>query len=412
MIRILTTPGRIDGPTLAWLRGSCASADFADCTWVWAAPDAVVDGLDATTARARGLVEGVTDDPVATLRTVVASRSPRVVHATIRALGHGGPRDDAFEAEADLFYGLLQPTTVRTGTAVEARVPGEPRRAAGLRALDRAIRAVWDGPYSLDHHPGGALVVLGAPVLVSVSYRRGHAHAVAAVEHPEPGAPEPVGGPPEPEARGPKPRDSAPPDVAAPPDAGPRLTLELHGPIGHLVLDRPPDHRMDGAFFAELRALVDHVATLPLRGLVVRGRARHFSAGADLADLRARAGSVRPELARNTETLRRLERLPFPTVAAIGGVCLGSGLELALACRLRVAVPHAVLGLPEVEHGLLPGCGGTVRLVERVGGREATRLVLGAVRLDGAEALARGLVDAVVPRAELLLRAEAMLRKA
>lgn len=183
-------------------------------------------------------------------------------------------------------------------------------------------------------------------------------------------------------------------------------------PIAHLVLDRPPDNRMDAAFFEELAEwCIVRLPRLDTRGLVVRGAGRHFSAGADLDGLRRRAagaGSLLPELARNTEALLALEALPYPVVAAISGCCLGSGLELALACHARVASVNALLSLPEVEHGVLPGCGGTVRLAERLGPQRAARLILSATRLSAEEARGLGIVDEVVPTIDLVARAEAL----
>lgn len=193
-----------------------------------------------------------------------------------------------------------------------------------------------------------------------------------------------------------------------------RLVLERDEDLVHLVLDRAPDNLMDAPFFEELAELCAvQLPRLDARGLVVRGRGRHFSAGADVRGLRGRAQAgeaLREELSRNTAALLALERLPYPVVAAIAGACLGSGLELALACHARVAADNAVLSLPEVEHGVLPGCGGTVRLARRVGHRRAARLILAASRLSAEEARVVGVVDHVVRRADLVERARALAR--
>lgn len=183
------------------------------------------------------------------------------------------------------------------------------------------------------------------------------------------------------------------------------------GPVAELLLDRPPDNRMDAAFFDALAEIcLLHLPGLDAAGLVVRGVGRHFSSGADLGELRGRAGQpgLAAELERNSRAFAALEALPYPVVAAIGGACLGSGLELALACRRRVAAENAVLALPEAEHGLLPGCGGTVRLARRLGAAPAARLIFGATRLGAEEARALGLVDEVVPRGALVARARAL----
>ena len=97
----------------------------------------------------------------------------------------------------------------------------------------------------------------------------------------------------------------------------------------------------------------------------------------------------------------RIERLPQVTLAEIGGAAMGGGLELALACDLRIAAVEAKLGLPEARLGLIPGAGGTQRLTRLCGRPVAARLILGAETLDGAAARELGIVHWAVPRAEL-----------
>jgi len=184
-------------------------------------------------------------------------------------------------------------------------------------------------------------------------------------------------------------------------------TLVPEGPVATLLLDAPPGNPTDRAFFEALGHLVrDVLPGLAVDGLVVRGRGRHFSSGADVDELRSRvvegpAEPVLDALAAHASALSALEDLPYPVVAAIDGCCLGSGLELALACRARVATERALLGLPEVTFGLMPGCGGTVRLPARVGLGAAIDLALTGRFVEAPEALRLGLVDAVVARDRL-----------
>jgi enoyl-CoA hydratase/carnithine racemase len=194
------------------------------------------------------------------------------------------------------------------------------------------------------------------------------------------------------------------------------LALEWSGRIASLVLDAPPKNTTDAAFFEELARLA--TGTLPgldADGLVIRGRGRHFSSGADVAELEAilaakGAAEAAPSLVAHGRALAQIEALPFPVVAAIDGACLGSRLELALACRFRLATSAALLGLPECSFGLMPGCGGTVRLRERVGVGKAMELILTGRLLDAHEALEAGLVDAVVARESLPAAAERLIR--
>jgi enoyl-CoA hydratase/carnithine racemase len=189
------------------------------------------------------------------------------------------------------------------------------------------------------------------------------------------------------------------------------LVLERAGELGHLVLDRPPRNAMDSALFAELRRLVAaELPSLGVRGLLVYGRGRHFSSGADVDEILARMDAQGRDdalatLRSNQEAVEALARSPIPVVAAISGCCFGSALELALGCHARVAASNALLALPEVQHGLMPGCGGTVRMVALVGHRRATELVLRGRSLDADEALSLGLVDRVVRREALVAEA-------
>jgi enoyl-CoA hydratase/carnithine racemase len=107
----------------------------------------------------------------------------------------------------------------------------------------------------------------------------------------------------------------------------------------------------------------------------------------------------------------RIEKLPQVTLAEIGGAALGGGLELALACDLRVCALEAKVGLPEAQLGLIPGAGGTQRLTRLCGRSVAARLILGAETLDGAAARELGLVQWAVPRAELPERAIEIARR-
>jgi 3-hydroxyacyl-CoA dehydrogenase/enoyl-CoA hydratase/3-hydroxybutyryl-CoA epimerase len=129
-----------------------------------------------------------------------------------------------------------------------------------------------------------------------------------------------------------------------------------------------------------------------------------FIVGADVHEIRRLKSEdeVRSVLAAGQQLFDRVERLPFPTVAAIHGPCLGGGLEFALACRHRIARDddQTKLGLPEVQLGLIPGWGGTQRLPRRVGLRQALRMILEGATLSTKKAVSAGLVDAAAPAGE------------
>ena len=158
--------------------------------------------------------------------------------------------------------------------------------------------------------------------------------------------------------------------------------------------------------FAELDAVLASVEKAPPAGMViVSGKSRGFIAGADISQFtEIKTAEQAFELIRQAQiVLDRLSQLPFPTVAMIRGFCLGGGLELALACRYRIAQnePATQLGLPEVKLGLHPGFGGTVRLVRLIGAPAAMKIMLTGKPLT-AEAAARiGVVDCAVPERHL-----------
>jgi enoyl-CoA hydratase/carnithine racemase len=158
------------------------------------------------------------------------------------------------------------------------------------------------------------------------------------------------------------------------------------------------------AMLRGLNALLERAASRPaLRCVVLTGSGdKSFCAGADLKERASMSADEVHAFHRGLrDGLRGIERAPQVFVAALNGVALGGGFELALACDLRVAAEHAELGLPEVGLGIIPGGGGTQRLARAIGVARAKDLVLTARRIDAQEALAWGLVSRVAPAARL-----------
>jgi 3-hydroxyacyl-CoA dehydrogenase/enoyl-CoA hydratase/3-hydroxybutyryl-CoA epimerase len=171
---------------------------------------------------------------------------------------------------------------------------------------------------------------------------------------------------------------------------------------------------LSGDMVRELAAKLTEIAALRPIGLVVQsGKASGFIAGADIKEfVQIRSPAEGYALVRAGQSvMQQLEDLPCPTVAAIHGFALGGGLELALACTYRVGADDAALslGLPEVLLGIHPGFGGTVRSVRLVGVRQSLELMLKGRPFRGARALSVGLLDELVPPAELAARAKALL---
>jgi 3-hydroxyacyl-CoA dehydrogenase/enoyl-CoA hydratase/3-hydroxybutyryl-CoA epimerase/3-hydroxyacyl-CoA dehydrogenase/enoyl-CoA hydratase/3-hydroxybutyryl-CoA epimerase/enoyl-CoA isomerase len=188
--------------------------------------------------------------------------------------------------------------------------------------------------------------------------------------------------------------------------------------IGLLTFDLPGSraNTLGQAVVAEFAAMVAQLAgRSDLRGLILRsGKPGMFVAGADLREL----GSMRPDVERNRAVMRQghevmaaLERLPYPTVAAIEGACMGGGLELALAFDYRLASTHpkTEIGLPEVKVGLIPGWGGTQRLARVIGPALAAELICAGETVKAERARQLGIVFDSVPGERLLDEAKRLL---
>lgn len=186
------------------------------------------------------------------------------------------------------------------------------------------------------------------------------------------------------------------------------LLYDLDASTGILTItvNRPAKlNALNAATIGELGEAIEHArADGAVRGILLTGSGeKAFVAGADIAELAALSGPAAQEAAaRGQAVFRRYETSPKPVVAAINGFALGGGCELAMACHLRVAAENARFGQPEVNLGLLPGYGGTQRLVQLVGKSKALELILTADQVKADEALRLGLANHVVPQAELL----------
>ena len=178
------------------------------------------------------------------------------------------------------------------------------------------------------------------------------------------------------------------------------VQVERDGRVAVVALDRPQQlNAIGGEVLRRLARVLDELAVDGGVGaLVITGNGRAFSAGADIAEFGALedADEFRSWIEQFTATYDQVERFPKPTVAAIDGVALGGGFELVLACDLRIASHRARFGLPEIKLGLLPGGGGTQRLVRQVPRAVAAQMILTGEPLPADDALRYGLVNRVV----------------
>ena len=164
-------------------------------------------------------------------------------------------------------------------------------------------------------------------------------------------------------------------------------------------LNRPDAlNALSFALIADLARAFDEVAQGDARALIVTGAgAKAFCAGADIRELTGRPLVAQKRGAEAGQAaFARLDRLPIPSIAVINGYAFGGGLELALACTFRLALPHAKMGLPEIKLGLIPGYGGTQRLPRAVGMTRALEIIMTGRTIDAEEAARIGLVNRVV----------------
>lgn len=188
--------------------------------------------------------------------------------------------------------------------------------------------------------------------------------------------------------------------------------LELDGVVARVTLDSPPlnifDLAMRDALIEAVTAVRDiALAAGGIRVMILGTAGRHFSAGADLSEFGSAESIMEARRIRwDRDAWGPLWDLPVPTIAALRGVAVGSGMEMAMLCDLRVAADDLRMGLPETKLGMLPAAGGTQSLTRAIGPSAALPLVAAAPTVDAGEALARGLVHRVVPADDLASAAE------
>jgi len=192
------------------------------------------------------------------------------------------------------------------------------------------------------------------------------------------------------------------------------LLFDIRDGIAFVTINRPDKlNALNDQVMLELGQVADRLATeSEIKGAILTGSGpKAFVAGADIGDLAKQGpfdGKARAQ--RGQGVLRRIETCGKPVLAAINGFALGGGCELAMACHIRVASEHAKFGQPEVKLGIAPGYGGTQRLPRLVGKGVALQLILTGEMIDAQEAYRIGLVNKVVPAADLLSESEKMLR--
>lgn len=183
------------------------------------------------------------------------------------------------------------------------------------------------------------------------------------------------------------------------------ITYRIEEDIGIITLNRPEAaNALSTKLLDELNEIITKIKSSDkIRSVIITGAGeKAFCAGADLKE---RSGMNDQEVVTAVqyigETISTIERIPIPVIAAINGVAFGGGLELALACDIRIAASHIKLGLTETSLAIIPGAGGTQRLPRLIGIGQAKRLIYTAKPIDAREAFSLGLIEQIVETDEL-----------
>ena len=193
------------------------------------------------------------------------------------------------------------------------------------------------------------------------------------------------------------------------------LIYEKKENIGLLTINRPEKlNAISNELISELKKLLDEIENdEELRVLIITGAGdKAFVAGADIKELVDRDARLGRRVSQERQGIfSRIENLPVPVIAAVNGYALGGGLELALACSIRICSEKAQFGAPEVKLGIIPGDGGTQRLPRLVGLGRAMEMILTGDFIDAQEAYRIGLVNKVLPQEELMDKAMELAKK-
>ncbi|MFD1706359.1 enoyl-CoA hydratase [Siminovitchia sediminis] len=185
------------------------------------------------------------------------------------------------------------------------------------------------------------------------------------------------------------------------------VTREDH--VAYVKMDRPPANALSTEMIAEIDRVLDELAAeRQIRSVLLYGEGRFFSAGADIKEFtQIKNGMEFSRLAsKGQKVFDKIENYSKPVVAAIHGGALGGGLELAMACHIRLVSENATLGLPELQLGLIPGFAGTQRLPRYVGAAKAAEMLFTGQPVSGTEAVRLGLANQCFPQEELLDKAK------
>lgn len=181
------------------------------------------------------------------------------------------------------------------------------------------------------------------------------------------------------------------------------IEREIVNSLGIIILNNPPQNFIEEPEFLDINSLDKWIKKNSLKGLIIKGKGRHFSAGADTTKLYEKVivnKTMEEDFSRGRKVLDYIESLCIPTAALIHGVCFGAGLEIALSCHIRICASNALIAFPESNMDLMPGFSGTCRLTRITGKAGALEMILSGNTLDAEKALEYGIADYVKPKKE------------
>jgi enoyl-CoA hydratase len=192
------------------------------------------------------------------------------------------------------------------------------------------------------------------------------------------------------------------------------ISSKIEDFIAVVTISNPPANVLGSKVMEEIDQLFSEMAKDPnVKAIVFTGAGGAFISGADIREIGTLSSAQKGEevTTRGQAVLNKIEKMTKPVIAAINGFCLGGGLEFAMACHIRIASERARFGQPEINLGIIPGFGGTQRLVRIVGKATAIELILTGDMINAAEAKGIGLVNKTVPEGDLLKQAVGLAKK-
>jgi len=180
-----------------------------------------------------------------------------------------------------------------------------------------------------------------------------------------------------------------------------KISWEIRNDIGIITLDNPPENYLFQPEFVAIDTLKKWTSYDYLKGIMICGAGKHFSGGGKLENLFRMISeqvNVGEKIAQGKAVLEHLENLDIPVVAAIQGICFGGGLEVALACHIRVCSENALFAFPEINQGVLPGLGGTTRCYQKAGFAKSVKLIMSGDMINAEDAREMQLVDFIVSK--------------